>query len=123
VKRLLVIAIAVGVVYWIVRDQPSVKGLIDGITRPLLGSKAAVEEAEHNRIVDEAAPAITEDDEKKVAALREGMRASEVRQLFGDPNVVEDVVVDGRKQVAWTYRRIHRVLYFEENRVVSIAIR
>jgi hypothetical protein len=122
VKRFLIILAVVGIVYWIVKDQPTVSKFVDTLTRPLLGSHAAVEESEHNRVVDEAVPAIAEDEERKVAALKEGMGKREVRDLFGYPNTAEDVVIDGRRQTVWTYRRIHRVLYFEGERVVSIVI-
>ena len=122
-KRLVIIVVVVGIVYWIVRDKPTVSGFIDRVTSPLLGSKAAVKESEHNRIVGEAVPAITDDDEKKVGALREGMRTSDVRELLGDPDSVENVVQDGRRRQAWTYRRVHRLLYFEESRVISIEIK
>lgn len=122
-RRLLVLVAVIAVVYWIVRDRPTVSGFVDRITSPLLGSKAAVKESEHNRLVGEAVPAITDDDEKKVGAIQEGMRTSELRDLFGEPDTNEKVVQDGVKRQAWTYRRIHRVLYIEDNRVVSIAIK
>ena len=58
-KRVLILLAIAGIVYWIVRDHPTVSGFVDRLTSPLLGSKAAVKESEHNRIVGEAVPAIT----------------------------------------------------------------
>jgi hypothetical protein len=122
-KRLVVLAVVVGIVYWIVRDKPTVTGFIDRITSPLLGSRAAVKESEHNRVVGEAVPAITEDDEKKVGAIKEGMRSSDVRDLVGEPDSIENVVQDGKRRQLWRYRRIHRLLYVEEGRIIQIEIR
>jgi hypothetical protein len=121
-KRVLIVLAIAGIVYWIVRDQPTVSGFVDRLTSPLLGSKAAVKESEHNRVVGEAVPAITDDDEKKVGVIKEGMRGSEIRELLGEPDLNEPVVQDGVKRQKWTYRRIHRVLYMEEGRVANIVI-
>ena len=121
-KRFLVILAVAGIVYWIVKDHPTVSKFVDQLTRPLLGTSAAVKESEHNRVVDEAVPAITDDEERKVSTLKEGMRKQEVRELFGDPNTAEDSRKDGRNTSMWTYRRIHRILYFEDDRLVSIVI-
>ena len=122
-RRVVILLVVGGVVWWIIRDKPTVTGLIDRITSPLLGSKAAVKESEHNRVVGEAVPAITDDDEKKVGALKEGMRTADVRDLFGEPDSVENVVQEGKRRQIWTYRRIHRLLYVEEGRVTSIEIK
>jgi len=121
-KRVLIVLAIAGIVYWIVRDQPTVSGFVDRLTSPLLGSKAAVKESEHNRVVGEAVPAITDDDEKKVGVIKEGMRGPEIRELLGEPDLNEPVVQDGVKRQKWTYRRIHRVLYMEEGRVANIVI-
>jgi hypothetical protein len=122
-KRLLLILLVAGAVYWIVRDHPTVSGLVDRITSPLFGTKAVVEESEHNRVVNEAAPAIQENEEVRVGALKEGMKASEVRQLLGEPDSAEDVVRDGKRMRRWDYRKLKRTLFLEENRVVLIVVR
>jgi hypothetical protein len=122
-RRVVILLVVGGIVWWIIRDKPTVTGLIDRITSPLLGSKAAVKESEHNRVVGEAVPAITDDDEKKVGALREGMRAADVRDLLGEPDSVENVVQEGKRRQVWSYRRVHRLLYFEDGRIAEIQIK
>jgi hypothetical protein len=123
VRRLLLLLAIAGLVFWIIRDKPTVTGFVDRVTRPLFGSKAAVEESEHNRIYSDAVPAITEDDEKKVGMLREGAKSQDVRDLLGEPDSNEPVVEEGRKRMLWKYRRVRRWLYFEDNRVVRIVVR
>lgn len=122
-RRLLLLLAIAGLVFWIIRDKPTVTGFVDRVTRPLFGSKAAVEESEHNRIYSDAVPAITEDDEKKVGMLREGAKSQDVRDLLGEPDSNEPVVEEGRKRMLWKYRRVRRWLYFEDNRVVRIVVR
>jgi hypothetical protein len=123
VRRLLLLLAIAGLVFWFIRDKPTVTGFVDRLTRPLFGSKAAVEESEHNRVYSDAVPAITEDDEKKVGMLREGAKSQDIRELLGEPDSNEPVVEAGRQRVLWKYRRLRRWLYFEDNRVVRIVIR
>jgi hypothetical protein len=123
VRRLLLLLAIAGLVFWFIRDKPTVTGFVDRLTRPLFGSKAAVEESEHNRVYSDAVPAITEDDEKKVGMLREGAKSQDIRDLLGEPDSNEPVVEAGRQRVLWKYRRLRRWLYFEDNRVVRIVIR
>jgi len=123
VRRILILLAVVGLVYWLIHDKPTVTGFVDRLTRPLFGSKAAVDESEHNRVYSDAVPAITEDDEKKVGTLREGAKSQEVRDLLGEPDSTEPVVEEGRKRVLWKYRRVRRWLYFDDNRVVRIVVR
>jgi hypothetical protein len=123
VKRLLLLLLVAGVVYWIVRDRPTVSGFVDKITSPLLGTKAVVEESEHNRVVNEAAPAIQEGEDVRVGKLKDGMKAEEIRELLGDPDSSEEVVRDGRRMRRWTYRKLKRTLFLEENRLVLIVVR
>jgi len=112
-----------GVAYWIYRDQPTVSGLVEGLTRPLMGSKAAVKESEHRRVMSEAVPAAPEGEQVSTQTIREGMKADEVREILGKPEKIEPLEEDGRSRVRWTYLRTGRVVVFESGRVVSIAIR
>lgn len=121
-RRFVLILLAVGVVLWVVLDHPTISGLVDRITRPLFGGKVAVDESEHNRVVAESIPATSDDEDRKVASLKEGMNIWEVRDLFGYPDSIRDVVQDGHPRMRWEYRRIHRTLYIEDNRVVGIVI-
>jgi hypothetical protein len=122
--RTAVILIAVGgVAYWIYKDQPTVSGLVEGLTRPLMGSKAAVKESEHRRVMSEAVPAAPEGEQVSTQTIREGMKADEVREILGKPEKIEPLEEDGRSRVRWTYLRTGRVVVFEGGRVVSIAIR
>ncbi len=122
-RKLFFVALVVGIAYWIYRTRPTVSGFVDDLTRPLFGSKAAVEESEHRRVMSEAAPAVGHDESVAVGSLHEKMTASEVRDLIGRPDEIEQFREDGIEKVRWTYRRLGRVLVLRDNRVVSIAIR
>ena len=120
-RNLLLLAAAVAIGWWIYKDRPSVSGLIDSITAPLLGSHAAVKSSERNRVVGDANTAITEQVELPVASLHEGMSSAEVRELLGDPEKLEQVTPD-KRTFRWTYTKASRILTVTDNRVVSIAI-
>lgn len=123
VRNFVLLLLVVGVVYWIYKDRPTASGFIDAITDPLLGSRAAVKSSERNRVVGDASAAISEQSELPVGSLREGMTSREVVDLLGEPDSREEVVVDGAKEMRWTYSRAHRVLTVQDGRVVAIAIR
>jgi hypothetical protein len=122
IRRLLLLAAVVGLGYWIYKDRPTVPGIIDSITNPIMGSHAAVKTSERNRVVGDATLAITEQIELPVGSLREGMSAQEVRDLLGAPDLIENETKDGVKQVRWTYKRASRLLVLENERVVSITV-
>jgi hypothetical protein len=122
-RKLLLLALVVGIGYWIYRTRPTVSGIVDDLTRPIFGSKAAVKESEHKRVEAEAAPVVGKDESVPVGALKEGMKADEVRDLVGRPDEIEQFKEDGVEKVRWTYRRLGRVLVLREGRVVSIEIR
>lgn len=98
-------------------------GVLDGMTRPLLGSKAAVKESEHNRVVSGSLPVDSDNEEIPVGTLKERMTFEEVRSLLGPPDSVEPVPGARKNRVRWTYARARRILLFDEGRVSSIAIR
>lgn len=122
-RNLVLLALAAGLAYWVYKDRPTVSGIVDSITSPLLGSRAAVKSSERNRIVGDASAAISEQSELPVGSLREGMTGREVVELLGRPDSREPVEVDGVKQVRWTYARAHRILFLQDERVVSIIVR
>jgi hypothetical protein len=122
-RKLLLLALVIGIGYWIYRTRPTVSGIVDDLTRPIFGSKAAVKESEHKRVEAEAAPAVGKDEAVTVGTLREGMKADEVRDLVGRPDEIEQFKEDGVEKVRWTYRRLERVLVLRDGRVVSIEIR
>ena len=122
-RRLLLLILVVGIGYWIYRTRPTVSGIVDDLTRPIFGSKAAVKESEHKRVEAEAAPAVGRDESVPVGTLKEGMKADEVRDLVGRPDEIEQFKKNGVEKVRWTYRRLGRVLVLREGRVVSIEIR
>jgi hypothetical protein len=122
VRRLLLMAALGGIGWWIHEKRPTVSGLVDDLTRPLMGSRAVVKESEQKRIVGEASQVVLHDEEKPVAALREGMSDLEVRALLGDP---DEILPDGNSalRLRWVYRKVDRVVVFDRHRVVSIAVR
>lgn len=123
-RNLLLLAAVAAVAWWIYRDRPTLAGLVDRVTGPLFESKAAVKESEHKRIEAEAAPVIDRSQDASVSALREQMTKSEVRDILGPPDSIEEIRTSGKKTLTrWIYRRAGRVLDFDEGRVVSIAIR
>ena len=122
-RTVVILVVVGGVAYWIYRDQPTVSGLVEGLTRPLMGSKAAVKESEDRRVMSEAVPAAPEGEQVSTQTIREGMKADEVREILGKPEKIEPLEKDGRSRVRWTYLRTGRVVVFEGGRVVSIAIR
>jgi hypothetical protein len=122
IRNLLLLAAAVGIGFWIYRDRPTLQGLIDGITGPLFGSRAAVKSSERNRVVGDATVAISEQVELPVESLREGMSGDQVRDLLGNPDKREKEVVDGVEEFRWTYTSAARVLVMRNNRVVKITV-
>ena len=122
----MILGLMVGVGYWIYKDHPTVGGLVDSMTSPLMGSRAAVKTSERNRVTGDATAAISEQTDTGVGTLREGMTTTEVRDLLGNPEKIE---VEKRKdnkgpeRLRWTYLVAGRVLIIEEGRVVSIVVR
>ena len=123
VRRLVLLVLVAGVGYWIYKDRPTASGVIDSLTNPLMGSKAAVKESERNRVVGDASAVAAEQNDASVAALHEGMTSSELRELLGSPEKVAEERIDGRLLSKWTYNRLHRVLVLQDGRVISIAIK
>ena len=123
IRNLVLLVIAAGVGYWFYKDRPTARGLIDSLTNPLFGSKAAVDSSERNRVVSDASTSISEETDKTVGALKEGMRASDVTDLIGQPDRMEDENVDGVPQTRWTYARLRRELVFRDNRLASIVVK
>ncbi len=121
-RRLALVALVVGVVYWVYKDRPTATGIIDAITDPLMGSKAAVKASERNRVVGDATSAISEQTDAAVGTLREGMTTAEVRELLGTPDKIEQDQEHGIPRSRWTYTKLKRVLVMEEGHVVSIVI-
>ena len=123
IRQILALGVLAALGWWIHEKKPTLSGIVDDLTRPLLGSRAAVNESEQKRVVGEASQVLTIGDEKPIGSVREGMTESEVRRLLGDADEVQTIPDGSDMQVRWTYRSVHRVVVFEGHRVVSIAIR
>ena len=121
-RGLVILVLAAGVGYWIYKTRPTVAGLVDGVTRPLMGSKAAVKESERKRIVNEAVPAAPEGEQFSTATIREGMKKAEVEELIGKPDNVQQIDENGRTRFRCTYTAARKVLVYEEGRVVSVSV-
>ena len=117
----MLLAVVAAVAYWLYKDRPTVSGMIDSITHPLMGSRAAVDTSERNRVNSDAAVAITEQTDIPVGSLKEGMPARDVKELLGNPDSVEKDAEDPNR-FRWTYRRAGRVIVIQDQRVVSITI-
>ena len=122
-RKLMLLALVGAAAYWVYKTRPSVSSIVDDLTRPLFASKAAVKESEYKRVVAEAVPAISRSEEVALGTLHENMRDSEVRELLGPPDEIQQLKENGRDQTRWIYRRLGRTILFEERRVVSIAVR
>jgi hypothetical protein len=122
-RMLLMLAVVSGLAYWIYEKRPTVSGIVDTLTRPLLGSRAAVKESERKRVISEATTAISLQTREHVGMLRENMSMSEVRELLGRPDESETVRKENKILVRWTYRTARRTVLFDEGRAVSISIR
>lgn len=123
VRGILYLVVLAGIGWWIYDRRPTVTGLVDELTRPLLGSRTAAKEAEHKRVVHQASQVVTLDPEKQVEELRTGMTDLQVRELLGEPDEVERLDDEATYRVRWVYRDLRRNVVFERRRVVSIAIR
>lgn len=123
VRGILLLAAFGGIAWWIHEKRPTVTGIVDTLTRPLFGSRAAVKGSERKRVLGEASQVITLDEERPVGEVRVGMAESEVRRLLGEPDLVETILEDDSLRERWTYRAADRVVVFERRRVVSITVR
>jgi hypothetical protein len=121
-RRLLLWVLIGAAAYWIYRTRPTVSGIVEDLTRPLFHSKAVVKESEYKRVVSEAVPAVSHSEEIALGMLRENMQDSEVRDLIGYPDEVQQFRENGANRVRWIYRRLGRTLILQERRVVSIIV-
>ena len=115
VRRILALGVLAALGWWIHEKKPTLSGIVDDLTRPLLGSRAAVNESEQKRVVGEASQVLTIGDEKPIGSVRVGMTESEVRRLLGDPDEIQTIVEDADVRARWTYRSVHRVVVFDRN--------
>lgn len=122
IRNLLMLAAVAAIGYWIYEDRPTMSGIVDSITNPLFGSKAAVKSSETNRVSEEAGATLAEQaSDARVGMLHEGMSRDEVRDLLGSPDKIAEETRDGVHRISWTYPR--RLVVFQDNRVVSITVR
>jgi hypothetical protein len=122
VRNILLLLIVAGVGYWIYEDRPTVSGIIDTLTNPLMGSHAAVKSSERNRVQGEAASTVAEQSDSRVESLREGMTRDDVKELLGEPDAIQTEKKEGVVRVLWTYRTARRLIVFQGTRVVSISV-
>jgi hypothetical protein len=124
VRMVVILVVVVGVAYWIYKGKPTVPALVDDLTRPVMGSNAAVKESEHRRVISDVVPAAPEGGEPvSVQTVKKGMKSEEVREILGKPDRVEPFEEDGQSRIRWIYRATGRLVVFEDGRVVSIEIR
>jgi hypothetical protein len=121
-RNLLLLALVAGVGYWIYRDPRTPSQLIDDLTRPLMGSRAAVKEDERKRVMNDASNVVTQQTDDNVGMLRMGMSKSEVQDLLGQPDKMETLSPRDPVRVRWDYRVVRRSVVFEDGHVTSISI-
>jgi hypothetical protein len=122
-RKLLLFAAVVALGWWIYKDRPTLSGIVDSVTRPIFGTKAAVKGDERNRVTEESAESLATQQEANIGTLREGMLKGEVRDLIGDPEKITPFQDKNRNFVRWTYSRLRRDLVFDvENRLVSVTV-
>ena len=124
IRNLVLLALVAGIAWWIYKDRPTVSGLIDSITNPLLGSRAAVKTSERNRVVGDASTAIStsEQTDLTINSLKEGMTTAEVRDLLGEPQRIDPVPEGGPNRFRWIYTKVGRILTMQDNRIAAIEI-
>jgi len=124
IRNLILLALVAGIGWWIYKDRPTASGLIDSITNPLLGSRAAVKTSERNRVVGDASTAIvtTEQADLPINSLKEGMTTMEVRELLGEPQRIDPVPEGGPNRFRWTYTKVGRILTMQDNKIAAIEI-
>jgi hypothetical protein len=122
IRGLIFLALAGGAAYWVYRTRPTVTGFVDNLTRPLMSSHAAVKESEQKRVAD-SVPVAPEGEQISTETIHEGMKKSEVEDLLGRPDRIEEFPYEGKTRVRWIYRESRRILVFDEGRVVSITVR
>jgi hypothetical protein len=123
-RNLLILAVVAGVGYWIYKDRPTLGGIVDTLTGPLMRSKTAVKTSEDNRAVGDQSAAVFQDQtELPVGSLREGLKTAEVRDLMGSPDRITRSTRDGKETVSWDYERARRTVVFQDGRAVSIVVK
>ena len=122
IRNALFLAIVAGIGYWIYKTRPTVSGLVDSITSPLFGSRAAIDSSERNRVRDDASTVVTEQSEAKVETLKQGMTKDEIKELLGSPDKIDEVEIDGVKRERWTYRDARRIILFDKKKVISFSV-
>jgi len=122
IRNLVLLALLAGVGYWYYRERPTMSKIVDDLTSPLMGSKAAVKESENKRVISDASTVISLQTDENVGMLRVGMTKAEVRDLLGEPDGTETLSEREPVRVRWLYRVAKRALIFENGRVASIAI-
>ena len=123
IRTVVILVLIGGVAYWIYKDQPTVSGFVDGLTRPLMGSNAAVKQSEHRRVISDVVPAAPDGEQASMQTIRKGMKPDEVREILGKPDRTEPFEEDGVSRIRWTYLGSGRLVVFEGGRVVSIVVR
>src|ERR1700739_4650944 len=83
--------------YWFYSGRPSLSSMVDAVTGPLFQSNAAVNESAHKRVF--APPAAQEGEDASVGVVRKSMSFSQVRELLGSPDRIEEFREDEKNRV------------------------
>lgn len=122
IRNLVLLLLIAGGGYWYYTQRPTLPDLVDDLTRPLMGSRAAVKESERKRVISDASTVISQQTDENVGALRMGMSMADVRELLGNPDGTEHLSEREPVRVRWLYKIAKRSVLFEDGRVVSISL-
>jgi hypothetical protein len=120
-KRLLLLVVAVGVVWYLVKSYGALSPAGSGASpaNPLDRARAAAGASDARAAASEAAA--READQPAGGAVSENMTPDQVRTLLGSPDETSsETLGSGGTRETWTYRSVGKSVVFENGVVVSV---
>jgi hypothetical protein len=120
-KRLLLLVVAVGVVWYLVKSYGvfSPAGSRAAPANPLERARAAAGSSDARTAAGEAAA--READQPAGGAVSENMTPDQVRALLGSPDETSsETLGSGATRETWTYRSVGKSVVFENGVVVAV---
>jgi hypothetical protein len=122
-KRLLLLVLAVGVVWYLVKSyglfSPASGGAAAGTANPIDRARAAAGASDARTSAGEAAG--READAPAGGAVSENMTPDQVRALLGPPDDIStETLGSGVTRETWTYRSVGKSVVFENGVVAQV---